>query len=118
MEIVASVGTDKENWGQILALLNRAEYEKAIIVKNRNAESFPVNDRCIVIEIDSSLSLVNLKSYLLEKLKKELSGDFEVNLSIASGTGKEHMALVSALLSVPVGIRLVAYTKEGIEFLT
>jgi hypothetical protein len=38
-------------------------------------------------------------------------------LSIASGNGKEHMAIVSALLSIPVGVRLVVYTKEGIEFI-
>jgi hypothetical protein len=42
--------------------------------------------------------------------------EFEVALSIASGNGKEHMALISALLSIPVGIRLVVYSKKGIEF--
>ena len=43
------------------------------------------------------------------------SGDFEVAVTLASGTGKEHMALISALLSIPVGIRLVVYTKDGVQ---
>ncbi len=57
-----------------------------------------------------------MKQNLLEKLKGKFSG-LEVNLSIASGNGKEHMALISALLSTPLGIRLVVFTKNGIEFI-
>lgn len=63
--------------------------------------------------------LVALKKELTEKLKPKFDSDFssEVALSIASGTGKEHMALVSALLSIPVGVRFTALTKDGIIFL-
>jgi len=52
-----------------------------------------------------------------KKLKTKLDSAFEVAVSLASGNGKEHMALISALLSIPVGIRLVVYTKNGIEFI-
>ena len=54
----------------------------------------------------------------MREARKELSGDFEVAISLASGNGKEHMALISALLSIPVGIRLVVYTKEGIKYIS
>ena len=57
-----------------------------------------------------------MKKSLQERLKKLIKGT-EVGLSIASGSGKEHMALISALLSVPVGIRFVALTKEGIVYM-
>jgi len=117
MEFVAFVGNDKENWGQITALLNRLEYEKAIIVKS-SKEEFPVNEKCKVIEINSDKSLIELKESILGKIKSLLSGDFEVALSLASGNGKEHMALLSALLNVPVGVRIVVYTKEGVSYLT
>ena len=46
-----------------------------------------------------------------------MKNDFEIALSIASSTGKESMALISALLCIPVGIRLVAFTKNGIDFI-
>ena len=117
MEFVAFIGEDKENWGQITALLNRLEYEKAIIVKS-SEEEFAVNDRCRVVQIDSKKPLVELKEIIQGKLKPLLSGDFEVSLSLASGNGKEHMAVLSALLNVPVGVRLVVYTKEGVQYLT
>jgi len=117
MEFVAFIGEDKENWGQITALLNRLEYEKAIIVKNAG-EDFSVNERCKVIQVDSKKTLSELKENIQSKLKPLLSGDFEVSLSLASGSGKEHMALLSALLNVPVGIRLVVYTKDGVQYLS
>ena len=76
-----------------------------------------MTDKCSVISIDSNKSLIELKQDIIDKLKPEISKDFEVALSIASGTGKENMALISALLNIPVGIRLVAYTKKGVEFI-
>lgn len=117
MELVAFVGSDRESWGQITGLVNRGEWEKVILIKSKEGQEYacPIESQNIII--DSSRPLVELKKEIAEKLKKNLSG-FEAALSIASGNGKEHMALVSALLSVPVGIRLAAFTKEGIEFLT
>lgn len=118
MEFVAFVGEDKETWGQISALLNRLEYESAVLIMNSRAEGFPVPEKAKVVEIDGSMPLIEMKDRLIQKLKPILKGDFEVSLSIASGSGKEHMAVVSALLNIPVGIKLVVYTKEGIQFLT
>lgn len=117
MEFVAFIGKDKENWGQITALLNRLEYDKAIIVKSSD-EEFAVNEKCTLVKVDSKKTLLELKESIQSKLKPLLSGDFEVSLSLASGSGKEHMALLSALLNVPVGIRLVVYTKDGIQYMT
>ena len=88
------------------------------MIASKNTEDFPINEKCEVIKVDSSKPLFALKDELLEKLRKRISGDFEVACSLASGNGKEHMALISALLSVPVGIKLVIYTKEGVQFLS
>jgi len=118
MELIAFLGEDKENWGQVSALVNRFECEKIILIKNKDAQGFPTTPKCKTIKIDSTKPLIELKTELTETLKKELSGDFEVAISLASGTGKEHMALISAALSVPVGIKIIAYTKEGIKYLT
>jgi len=35
-------------------------------------------------------------------------------ISIVTGNGKEHMALISALINLPVGIRFAALTKDGV----
>jgi hypothetical protein len=57
-----------------------------------------------------------LRDELKEKLKGKINGT-EVALSIASGDGKEHMALISALLAIPVGVRFTALTKDGVIYL-
>ena len=55
---------------------------------------------------------------LIEDIRKSLIGkitDLEVALNIVSGTGKEHMAILSALLKLGVGVRLMAVTKDGVR---
>jgi len=68
------------------------------------------------IKIKSNQGLVELKQEIAEKLQGKIQGT-EVALSIASGEGREHMALISALLSLPVGVRFTALTKDGVVFL-
>ena len=119
MELVAFLGKDVENWGQIKALINRLDdCEKVILVKDKYAGGFPITEKCKIIEVDCSKPLITLKEEMESKVKPVLSKEFEVALSIASGNGKEHMAIVSALLNIPVGIRLVVYTNEGVKFIT
>jgi len=115
MELVAFLGMDKENWGQITALVNRFDWDKIMLIKNRAADDFVSSKACDIISVNCEKPLVELKKEIMDKLRGKL-GELEVALSIASGSGKEHMALISALLSLPTGIRLVVFTKEGIEF--
>ncbi|MEI6850237.1 MAG: hypothetical protein WCK29_04320 [archaeon] len=115
MELVAFLGSDKESWGQVSALINKGKWDKVIIVKDKEGDESPF-DLSDIAKVNTKQPITLLKNEIMEKIKPFLAGDFEVALSIASGNGKEHMALISALLSIPVGIRLVAYTKDGIEF--
>jgi len=116
VELVAFLGDDKETWGQVTGLLNKGQWDKILLVKTKIAKTFSSSKKLESIIIDSSKSLVDMKQDLMTKLKGKFSG-FDVCLSIASGNGKEHMALISALLSLPVGIRLVVFTKKGVEFI-
>ncbi|MCH7568226.1 MAG: hypothetical protein IIA87_02285 [Nanoarchaeota archaeon] len=116
MELIAFIGNDKETWGQVTGLINRGNWDKIILVKTKTAKSYPTPKSAESIIIDSSKSLIDIKKDLMNKLKGKFS-EFDACLSIASGNGKEHMALISALLSLPVGIRLVVFTKKGIEFI-
>ncbi len=116
MELVAFLGADKETWGQVTGLINHGEWDKVVLVKNKQVEDYPTPKNGEIITIDASQPLLELKRELMEKLGSKI-GDLEVALSIASGSGKEHMALISALLSLPTGIRLVAFTKNGVEFI-
>lgn len=119
MELIAFAGKDKENWGQLTALINKMDdCDKVIIVKDVNTKGFPAGGKCEMVDVDTSRSLIELKEEILQKTREKISCEFEVALSLASGSGKEHMALLSALLCIPVGVRLVVYAKEGVRFIS
>ena len=117
MELVALLSTGKGTWGQVAGLIQKGEWEKVIVLGPSFAKEFTVQGEPFdFIEFDSSKNLIQLKKELEKKLEGKFDG-LEVALSIASGNGKEHMAIQSALLSVPVGIRFTALTKDGVIFL-
>ncbi|PNX46828.1 MAG: hypothetical protein BV456_11750 [Thermoplasmata archaeon M8B2D] len=117
MELVALLSTGKGTWGQVAGLMQKGEWEKVVIVGPEFAKEFSVPDIPFdFVEFDSNKPLVALKKDLEKKLKGKFEG-LEVALSIASGNGKEHMALQSALLSIPVGVRFTALTKDGVVML-
>ncbi len=113
MELIALLSTGKGTWGQVAGLMNHGEWEKIILLGSDFAKDFKHEKKFEFIKIDLDKKLKNLKDEFSEKLKGKISGT-EVALSIASGNGKEHMALISALITLPVGIRFAALTKDGV----
>ena len=61
MEMVIFVGDDKENWGQISALIKRAETDVIILVVRKGVTEFPSNEKCKIVEFDCNLPLLKLK---------------------------------------------------------
>lgn len=117
MELVALLSSGKGTWGQVAGLIKKGEWEKVLVLGPSFAKDFTLpGEQFEFIEFDSNKSLVALKKEILSKLKGKIDGT-EVAISIASGSGKEHMALQSAILSLPAGVRFTALTKDGIVFL-
>jgi hypothetical protein len=109
MELVVFLGEDKENFSQAVGLVKKGDWERVIVV----GERVEMPKESEFVSIDREARLIDMKEEIRGKLKGKISGT-EVSLSIASGNGKEHMALISALLSIPVGIRFTALTRDGI----
>ena len=115
MELVAILSSGKGTWGQVAGLIGRGEWDNIILVVDSFSEKFNPSKNSEIIKVDFRQPLLQLKEDLKNKLKSKISG-LEVALSIASGEGKEHMALISALIDIPVGIKFTALTKDGIIF--
>lgn len=113
MELVALLSTGKGSWAQVSGLMRFGEWDKIIVLGDSFAEKFTSEKEFEFIRIDLDKKIKDLREEMMEKLKGKLDGT-EVALSIASGDGKEHMALISALINLPVGIRFAALTKEGV----
>lgn len=113
MELIALLSSGKGSWAQVSGLMKYGEWEKIILIGGDFGKSFTHEKPFEYIGVDLDKKIVELKEEIMKKLKGKIDGT-EVALSIASGEGKEHMALISALLNLPVGIRFAALTKEGV----
>lgn len=113
--LVACLSTGKGTWGHVARLISDQEWESMFLITNDfGKENFKVEGKELTfIIMESKGGLIEMRNNLIEKLKDKLQGDVAVNL--VSGTGKEHTAILGALLKLGIGIRLVAVTKEGIE---
>lgn len=113
MELIALLSSGKGSWAQVSGLMTHGEWDRIILIGDEFAKQFTHQKQFEFIKVDLNKKLKELKEDFLQKLKGKISGT-EVALSIASGDGKEHMALISALINFPVGIRFAALTKEGV----
>ncbi|HKZ34090.1 MAG TPA: hypothetical protein VJ142_02535 [Candidatus Nanoarchaeia archaeon] len=113
MELVALLSTGKGSWGQVSGLLKYGEWDNIILLGSEFAQKFSSEKKFEFIKVDLDKKLGDLREEFMGKLKGKIKGT-EVALSIASGDGKEHMALISALINLPVGIRFAALTKDGV----
>jgi len=113
MELIALLSSGKGTWGQVSGLMKHREWDKVILLGDDFAKDFKHEKEFEFVKVDLSKRINDLKEEFLTKLKGKING-LEVALTIASGDGKEHMALVSALINLPVGIRFAALTKEGV----
>jgi hypothetical protein len=117
MELVVLLSSGKGTWGQVAGIVNRGTWDKIIFITSDFfkdiVKKFDFSKKGEVIIIDFNKPIKEVISEIKNKIKEKIDGT-EVALSIASGNGKEHMALISSLLQIPAGIKFVALVKEGI----
>lgn len=117
MELVALMSSGKGTWGQVAGLINRGQWDKIFLICTEFASTkikeFDFSRKAEIVTVDFDKSITEIIESLKKKLQNKFSG-MEIALSIASGEGKEHMALIAALIGLPIGIKFVALTKDGI----
>lgn len=111
MELVALLSSGKGTWIEIGKIIEQGEWEKIIIIGDEFAKKFSSRKKFEFVQVDLGQDIIYLRDEISSKLKGKIDG-LEVALGISSGTGKEHSALISALLNIPLGIRLVSLSKE------
>ena len=109
--LIACLSSGKGTWAQLLEVIRGAEWDKVFLVTNDfGKEKF----REIDVEL-ICLDLNNSPDILSDQIIASLHGKHlgaEVAINLTSGTGNEHMALLSAILKLGLGIRFV-YSKNG-----
>ena len=113
--LIASLSTGKGTWIHVSKLINEGTWDKVFLVTNMfGKENFTNTKNAEMIIIDDNKSLEELR----EEIKKGLNGkisDTEIAVNFISGSGKEHMAVLSAILQLGLGMRFVAATDSGVK---
>ena len=114
-ELVACLSTGKGTWGHVSRLINDGTWDNIILITNEfGKENFTNEKNALMIVVDARKPIAELVDDIKNALQEKIKGT-EVAVNIISGEGKEHMALISALLKLGLGIRLVALTMDGVK---
>ncbi len=114
--LISFLSTGKGTWGHVSRLIEEENWEKVFLLTNEYGEqNFKANKNNVeLIRIDEYKGIRELRDEIIEKLKEKIK-DTEVGVNFVSGSGKEHMALVGALIRLGLGFRLMALTQDGVK---
>ena len=113
--LILCLGTGKGTWSEAKRLIESESWNKIFLITNSfGKERFQAPEKGEVIVIDDKESLQQLIKEIKNGLENKIT-ETEVAVNFISGSGKEHMAIISALLKLGLSIRLVAMTEKGME---
>ncbi len=115
--LLACLSSGKGTWTEVVKVINSQPWSKVFLLTDQfGKERFTPLGTTELIMVDFQRET----SELVEQIKTELQGkvaDFEVGLNLASGNGKEHMALLEAVLELGLNFRLVTVQRGQVEVL-
>ena len=111
--LIILLSTGKGTWVEVTKLINTHEWEKVYIITNDfGQKTFQKKDNMELIVIDSNKPIEKI----INQIKSSINvADTQVALNLSSGSGKEHMAVLSAILKSGLGIRLITFENKLIE---
>ena len=113
-KLVALLSSGKGSWTHVQQLIASEPWEHIYLITNDfGKENFSPNPNTSLLVINTQQSPIALRDSMIQALRGKLDGDVAVNF--ISGNGDEHMALLSALLRLGSGIRLVIKGERGME---
>ncbi len=99
-----------------MQLMKAQPWEKVFLVTNSfGKDKFAPDDKTelLVADVNSQKYYEDIYTILKNKIK-----GFEVALNLSSGEGKEHMAVLAALMRIGVGFRLVTMKNGELKDIT
>ena len=114
-DLIACLSSGKGTWEHIKQLIEKENWENVFLVTdNFGKDNFKTSKQVNFILVNN-LDPINI---YIDKIISQLQGKIkgiEVALNLVSGSGKEHMGIISAILKLGFAVRLVALTKDGVK---
>ncbi|MDP3917136.1 MAG: hypothetical protein Q8Q42_02505 [Nanoarchaeota archaeon] len=115
-ELIAFLSTGKGTWGhvnRILPGINGETWNNVILLTNDfGIQNFKQQDGVELVKLETKIGVKELADEIQSKLKDKIKG-MEIAVNFVSGDGREHMALISALMKMGIGFRLITLDKDS-----
>ncbi len=109
---IAILGVGKGTWGHVARILSEQQYDQIVLIATEWVkENFNPQKESEWILINNRAGFEVIKDEIKSKLPE---GDLSV--SIVSGSGKEHMALISAIRESNRDYKFVTLTGDGVKY--
>ncbi len=116
-DLIASLTTGKGTWTDVIKIIDSEEWENIFLITNEfGVKNFRSKKQVKFVVINGKKPSYFIVKDIIKQLEGKIN-DFEVALNISSGTGKEHMAIMAALLKLGLALRFVTIENNGLKIL-
>lgn len=117
--LIACLSTGKGTWAEVTKIAQSQEWNKVFLITNQfGKENYTPGKNTELVLVDSFPDTPT--TIITDQIKKQLKdkiADFEVALNLTSGSGKEHMAVLEAVLQLGLNFRLITVNRNNVEVL-
>lgn len=111
-DLIASFTTDNHS-KHLHKLIDHAEWDRIFLITTDEIKKRHKFEKEVIYVIVDPKKPID---EYVNDIKANLKGYFlEVGVNLVNGTGKDHMALLAAVMKSGLAFRLVAVTKNGVE---
>ena len=112
-ELIALLSTGKGTWSNVSKIIQDGGFSRVFIITNDfGSQNFTKRDNMEIIVVNFDKPLKELSIDMVSALKDKVSG-IETGINFISGAGKEHMALLAAVMKLGLNFRLIILTEQG-----
>jgi hypothetical protein len=109
--LIAVLGIGKGTWGHVKRLIDEKQFEEVVLISNEwGKENFKTDKQANWVMVNNRAGFDIIKDEIKKNLPK---GDIKV--SLISGSGKEHLALLAALKDAGVKYEFIVIAGDGIR---
>ena len=108
---IATLGKGRGTWGHVARIIQEGEWDFVLLISNEfGKENFAPAKECSWVMVNNRSGFDAMKEQIKEALPEG-----EISVSLASGIGKEHMALLAALKEAGRDFKIVVLTGDGMK---
>lgn len=109
---IATIGKGRGTWGHVARLIQEEEWDSILLISDEFCkENFTPPDEVNWVLVNNRTGFEILKDSIKEQLPEG-----ELFVSMVSGIGKEHMALLAALKEANKDFQIVTLTGNGTKY--